>query len=142
LYKYDLSLDTVYRLTEYVTGVSGITPYSPAISLAQESDLIVYTYYIKNSYQIWAAVEPEFKHIPVSKYDINLDAGTLPPLKHLGSNLVDITLYNSHKELKLPADSLREIRYRPKSSSTIFLIMQAWVLPQVFTGITLRAVLI
>lgn len=114
LYKYDLSLDTVYRLTEYVTGVSGITPYSPAISLAQESDLIVYTYYIKNSYQIWAAVEPEFKHIPVSKYDINLDAGTLPPLKHLGSNLVDNTLYNSHKELKLPADSLREIRYRPK----------------------------
>jgi len=114
LYKYDLSLDSVYRLTEYVTGISGITPYSPAISLAQESDLLVYTYYIKNSYQIWAASETEFKHIPVSKYNINFDAGTLPPLKHLGSNLVDNTLYNSHMELNLPTDSTREIRYRPK----------------------------
>jgi len=35
LYKYDLQTDRVYRLTEYLTGISGITLFSPAISTRQ-----------------------------------------------------------------------------------------------------------
>ncbi|HBE42666.1 MAG TPA: tolB protein precursor, partial [Bacteroidales bacterium] len=52
LYEYDLESDRLYRLTEYMTGISGITPYSPAISVSLDGNIISYTYYFNNKYQI------------------------------------------------------------------------------------------
>lgn len=115
LYKYDLNSQSVYRLTEYMTGVSGITPYSPAISVARTGNLIAYTYYFNNEYHIWAANDEEFKHTPVvNKNYVNLDAGTLPPLKHIAYNTVDTNLYNRQEVSDLPADSLKEVPYQSK----------------------------
>ncbi len=114
LYRYDPLSDQVVRLTDLITGISGITAFSPAISIAREKDLIAYTYYTKNSYQLWLASADEFSGMVRDKREINLDAGTLPPLRHYSYNLVDTVLYNNTVVTELPVDSVKEVPYRAK----------------------------
>ncbi len=115
LYRYDIEDDKLYRLTEYVTGISGITPFSPAISTARDNDLMAYTYYFNNSYEIYSAKGSEFTPIETNRDIVNFDAGTLPPLTHLKSNIVDASLYNRSKEsFVLPPDSILDVPYRPR----------------------------
>ncbi len=45
---------------------------------------------------------------------MNFDAGTLPPLKYFGANLVDTTIYNPEEIADLPSDSIKEVPYHPK----------------------------
>lgn len=60
LFMYDLDQKNVFRLTRYMTGISGISTLSPAISYAKDVDKLVYTYYRKNQYEIIAASREEF----------------------------------------------------------------------------------
>ncbi len=114
LYRYDLKTGHVYRLTDFMTGISGITTYSPAISISSGSDLIVYSYYFRNGYQIMASGSDQFSITEVDGKYINYDAGTLPPLKHAAFNLVDTTLYNMKDISDLPVDSVKDVPYKPK----------------------------
>jgi Tol biopolymer transport system component len=114
LYKYDLVTNRLFRLTDYMTGISGITAFSPAISVSAEKNLITYNYYFNNKYHIWTAGENQFKSIEADKYSVNLDAGTLPPLKHLALNVVDTALHNRIKMADLPVDSMKIIPFRSK----------------------------
>src|SRR5690606_34919537 len=43
LYRYDLSSQEIRQLTNYYTGISGITLYSPAVSISRNSGEIAYT---------------------------------------------------------------------------------------------------
>jgi hypothetical protein len=114
LYKYDLETEQVYKLTDYMTGISGITTYSPAISVASGSDLIVYNYYFNNRYQIISATDSQFIHTEADRYSLNYDAGTLPPLKHVALNLIDSTLHNRRKITDLPRDSVKYVPYKSR----------------------------
>jgi Tol biopolymer transport system component len=114
LYKYDLRSGTVYRLTNFITGISGITDFSPALSISPGHDLLLYNYYFKGGYQIVIAREDQFHPRKVSGTTVDFDPGTLPPLKHVSENLVDTILYNSEKIKQLPVDSIREVKYKPK----------------------------
>jgi len=115
LFAYDLDSEKVYRLTRFKTGISGLTPYSPAMSAATGRDLIAYTYYNKNSYEIYTASSSDFRFEEMDKSTVDFEPGTLPPLNHHFSNIVDATLYNrSENELTLHPDSMKIIPYRPK----------------------------
>jgi len=114
LYKYDLTTEKVYRLTEYITGISGITAYSPAISVSGDEDLIAYTYYIKSNYQIYIAGADQFVAREIDRHFIDYDPGTLPPLKNISFNIVDTTLQQRHKIVRLPKDSVKIIPFRSK----------------------------
>jgi Tol biopolymer transport system component len=114
LYKYDLQTDRVYRLTEYLTGITGITLFSPAISTDRENGLIAYTHYYNKNYEIYVANENDFTPVEVDKYEVNFDAGTLPVLKHLSVNIVDSALCNRFPAIALPVDSIEVLPYRPK----------------------------
>lgn len=115
LYRYHIEDDKLYRLTEYVTGISGITPLSPAISTARNNDLIAYTYYLNNNYEIYTARGSEFIPVETNRDSLNFDAGTLPPLLHFKSKIVDASLYNRPNDPNiLPPDSIRDVPYRPR----------------------------
>ncbi len=114
LYKYELESQKLFRLTEYMTGISGITPYSPAISISRNKDLIVYNYYFDSKYQILAANDNQFESKEVDKHKTDFMAGTLPPLEHHSVNLVDSTIYNRQRLQYLPPDSIKEVPYKPK----------------------------
>lgn len=114
LYKYEIETQDLERLTDLVTGISGITPFSPAFSVAREKDMVVYTYYFNNSYRIWIAEGTDFNPVTADRHLVNLEAGTLPPLRHIAGNVVDATLYNRFEIPGLAEDSLKEVAYRPK----------------------------
>jgi Tol biopolymer transport system component len=114
LYKYDLNTDKVFRLTQYMTGISGITTFSPAISTDRQNDLIAYTYYFNGNYEIYTASATEFNEEEVNGNQVNFDAATLPLLRHLSVNIVDSTLYNRPAVIALSVDSINNLPYRPK----------------------------
>jgi len=88
LYKYSLVENTVYQLTDYNTGICGITLLSPAISISK-NNFICYSYYNNKKYFIYSASLDSFPKIPVNPFELNYDAATLPPLERVGYNIVD-----------------------------------------------------
>ena len=114
LFRYYMGTGEMYRLTDYMTGISGITHFSPAISMARDVERISYSYYWKNGYQIYSATFDEFAPVEVSPDSVNFLAATLPPFNRAGVNLVD----SGFEERDPPAWSLAEefasAPYRPK----------------------------
>jgi Tol biopolymer transport system component len=114
MYKYEIGTGQLLRLTSYMTGVSGITPYSPAMSWSRDGDKTAYNYYIKNSYHIVVADVDDFKPAEADGSVISLEAGTLPPLDHAAVNLVDSALYSRKVVEPLPDDSVKHLPYKPR----------------------------
>lgn len=65
VFLYDLTDRQVYQLTNAFTGVSGITPISPAISWAPQADRLAITYYEKGDYNVYVIDNPRsMKRLP------------------------------------------------------------------------------
>lgn len=114
LYRYEQGSGKVFRLTSFLTGISGITAYSPAIDIARNTGQLVYTYYSQNGYQIYTSTISDFYETETNPFEINQEAGTLPPLNHVLINLVDSSLYNRPSIPEVQAGTFRKIPYRPK----------------------------
>lgn len=114
LYRYESGTGLLLRLTDYLTGISGITPWSPAISISNAAGKIAYNYYSGNAYHIIVADTGEFKATMADPARLDFGPATLPPMKHASVNQVDTTLYNRTEDFRLPADSVRNVDYKPK----------------------------
>ena len=113
LYKYSLEKQSVQQLTDYFTGISGITEFSPALSVSNKDD-ILYSYYRAQKYTIYNAKASDFKPEIVGNDDINFDAAELPPSKSVGVNIINANLDNFERFERIPKDSIRTIAYQPK----------------------------
>src|SRR5690606_27903448 len=78
MFRYTLATGRVERLTDYFTGISGITEYSPAMSISND-DEIVYSYFKKNQYTVYKAKSSEFTPEVIDASVSNFDAAMLPP---------------------------------------------------------------
>ncbi len=114
IYSYDLNTGAVYRLTDCLTGISGITMYAPAISISRMTDLIAYSCFDDTKYLIYSAGAGDFEKTAVDPLTVSLDAATLPPLHHVAVNIVDSSLYNRFDDDILPPDSIRNRKCRSK----------------------------
>src|SRR5699024_9313320 len=85
MYKYNIGENTVDQLTDYFTGISGITEYSPAISVSAEDD-IVYSYFYGGKYSIYRAESSDFIARPVDVHQTDFTAAMLPPVESRGVN--------------------------------------------------------
>ena len=113
LYRYTISTEKVEQLTNYFTGISGITEFSPALSISKNDD-ILYSYYQAQKYTIYNAKVAEFTAKPVDPQDVNLDAAILPPTKSTGVNIINPNLGHFSQFEKIPLSSIQTIPYRPK----------------------------
>jgi Tol biopolymer transport system component len=113
LYRYSISEKTVEQLTDYFTGISGITEYSPALSVSKNDD-ILYSYYRAQKYTIYNAKAADFKAKEVGVQELNFDAAALPPAKSVGVNIINANLNNFERFERIPKDSIRTIAYKPK----------------------------
>lgn len=113
LYRYSIEQKTVEQLTDYFTGISGITEYSPALSVSKNDD-ILYSYYRAQKYTIYNAKAAEFKAKEVGVQELNFDAAALPPAKSVGVNIINANLNNFERFERIPKDSIRTIAYKPK----------------------------
>ena len=113
LYRYTIASEQVEQLTEYFTGISGITEYSPALSVSRNDD-VLYSYYRSQKYTIYNAKANEFKSETVDASAINFDAATLPPLKQTGVDLINSNLRNFERFELLGSEQIRDAKYRPQ----------------------------
>lgn len=79
LYQYDFASGQVKQLTDYVTGVTGITAYSPALSISKGTGLMAYTYFSDAKYLLYTAMPGEFEARVVDADEVDLAPGVLPP---------------------------------------------------------------
>jgi len=87
LYRTDLNGELL-QMTDLKTGISGISQYSPAISVSKSGDRIAFTHYFKSGYDIYQAKEVAFIHKPVRPDDVHYEAGTLPVMLDRSHQLV------------------------------------------------------
>ncbi len=118
LYYYELESDELYRLTDYFTGISGITHLSPAITVAQSTGEIAYSYYSKGDYVIINAKPEEFRRVKVDPLHTDFTAATLPPIDRQGTKIIDKQLAQEPDSFQLSEDSVAMIKYKPKFALT------------------------
>lgn len=58
LYLHDLATDVTVRLTDFYTGVSGLTPLSPVLSWSHGSDRLAFVYFEKGKYDVYTLANP------------------------------------------------------------------------------------
>lgn len=111
LYEYEIYVDKVFRLTNFVTGIAGITELSPAYSIAEESGEIAYTLYGNDSYQIYLASPDDFEKEEVDRNMADFDPERLPPGGDRTLNLVE----NNLKRYPSESDTAFKSKpYKPK----------------------------
>jgi Tol biopolymer transport system component len=58
VFLYDLEANDVYQLTDFYTGAQGITPLSPVLSWARESDRLAFVYFEASQYDVYSITNP------------------------------------------------------------------------------------
>ena len=112
MYRYTFSNGEVDKMTNLFTGISGITEYSPALSISNNDD-IVYSYYRAQKYSLYTAKASDFKGTRVDTTFTYSDAGVLPPGRAVGVNLINANLNNFLAYPRIPTDSVKSIPYKP-----------------------------
>lgn len=113
LYEYTFADQQVKQLTDYFTGISGITEFSPALSVSRNDD-IVYSYYRSQRYTLYNSPLSNFKAKPVDANSVNFDAAILPPKETEGVDIINSNLGNFERFERTTTDSMRLVPYRPK----------------------------
>ena len=80
IYRLDLASNTTYRVTELVTGVSGITYLSPALSVAQQTGRVMFSVFERAGTNIYALEAERAVGRPAEPNMIVSRLATLPPL--------------------------------------------------------------
>ncbi|MEZ4907708.1 MAG: hypothetical protein R2771_08765 [Saprospiraceae bacterium] len=114
LYKYDVSSGKLYQKTEIMTGISGISEFSPAISIAQKNDKLLYTVYFDKKYSIYQTRAENLLNIEVSPEDVNMEAGTLQRSIPDIQNVVNTNLKIFNRLKPMPDSLFNNKPYRPQ----------------------------
>lgn len=114
LYRYTISGKQIEKMTNFYTGISGITVYSPAVSIASKTGQMAYTYFFNGKYTILEAKENEFLYSLVEN-SIEKKAATLAPLEWKeGRNIVQENLSKTNLSVRTPTSSFKNLTYKPK----------------------------
>lgn len=114
LYRYQPDNGKVYQLTDLVTGISGITHYAPAISIAKRRGRVLYTYFSQNGYRIYRARPEDFLSREVEPDAVDFTAATLPKFNKQATAHVDHILQQLSPAAGLPDSAFSTVPYRPQ----------------------------
>ena len=112
VYRYEFQGGNLYQVTDLVTGVSGITALSPAISSASAANRLVYTAFERGDYNLYRIDDlEELAGVPIEEAIAGVSPAVLPP-QDRSPGLVSVLL--AEPELGL-ADTLTfaGAAYRP-----------------------------
>lgn len=113
MFRYSMETTGVERLTDYFTGISGITEYSPAMSISNDDD-IVYSYFRANQYSIYKAKASDFEAEIVDGGTSDFTAAMLPPHVDRGVNVVNTNLQNFNAYRRITESQINAVPYRSK----------------------------
>ncbi len=117
LYHLDLKTGQVQQMTNLLTGVSGLTPYAPAITASRSAKRprLIYTHYHNNKYEIHQARPDDFQPQVVNPGEVVQDAAFLFHSKPVAQHPVDAQLLAL--DMIRPAvseDAFTEQPYKPR----------------------------
>lgn len=114
MYRYDLNSGRVYQMTNYFSGISGITVFAPAITIARDKDLMAYVHFNNNKYTIFSAPLSNFLNREVDPDNIDFRAAILPPYNPNKLSIVERNLKN--REFITDTLTIKKVEkeYRPK----------------------------
>lgn len=115
LYSYDISKKEIRKLTNFYTGISGITMYSPAISVASNSGEILYNYFSKGEYSIVKAVKTELLNESLSESLLSETGSILAPGNQInGADIVSTNLKADYLKTRIGHGEFKNLKYSPK----------------------------
>lgn len=114
LYKYQLQDGDVFQMSNMATGISGITPYAPALSVDPNNGTIVYSRFFNRKYQIFSAKPGDFITVKVDPQTVDRSRANLPRVNPKSPDFVNTNLSNQALRVNLPADSVRKKKFDPK----------------------------
>lgn len=114
MYTYNISTGEIYRQTKILTGISGITPMAPAMSLARETNEITYSHYFKGQYSIYTADTIDFTPVKVDPNVVDFTASILPPFNRAVPGIIDNYLGTMSSLPLTPVDSFKNVPFKAK----------------------------
>jgi hypothetical protein len=112
IYKFLPDADQVLKMTDVNTGISGITPFSPALSIANNIDRVVYTHYFDGKYTLYSAREKAFLSQEVPKDEVDYAAATLPLVTPELTERINEDIANLDKVKPIEIDSFVKQPYK------------------------------
>lgn len=92
VYRYEFQGGQLYQVTDMYTGVTGITPLSPAISVASSGTRLVYTAYQLGNHDLYMIDDPaELAGVPIAAAIPGVSPALLPP-KDRSPGLLNVLL--------------------------------------------------
>ena len=116
LYRYEPATDSLFQLTDALTGISGITANAPALSVShsERRNRFVYSYYREGQYRIYTARDRDFLRRPVAADAVDMTPGRLLQPNRRAPLAVDANFAEHAHVTPLPDSSLRSVAYQPK----------------------------
>ncbi len=113
LFRVEVATGRLYQLTDLLGGVSGITSISPALSVATETDKLVFTAFEGGSYSIYTFDEAaDLAGQPPEFLDVAVNPAALPPEQRVSE---DVLILLDNPELGLPDTITFALdNYRPR----------------------------
>ncbi|HVG71567.1 MAG TPA: hypothetical protein VM819_11685 [Vicinamibacterales bacterium] len=130
VYRTDLATGNTVRITNVLSGVSGITPLTPALSVAAAAPNVVFSVFEADKYNIYATTDKELSAATSTATALNpQNAAILPPLTRK-ANDVDIAVL-----LQTPSAGLPETQKYPDKDYEAKLGLDTVIQPTVGIGV-------
>ncbi len=114
MYKYEPATGKVSRMTDFLTGLSGISRYSPVLSAARKRDRVLFTHYYGNEYIVKEASSDKLLNEEVDPRIVDFEAGTLPVVGLNRTDIVNANLNNIDEYAVLDENNFRSKKYSPR----------------------------
>ena len=114
IYRYDERRKEVYQMTDILTGISGITFFSPALSIGGRRDRLAFSHFANRKYNIHTVLASSLEGKLVNSTGIDMNAALLPPGNPRRANFVMASLDNFDRLVDQGYSNFFDRDYRPK----------------------------
>jgi hypothetical protein len=113
VYRTVLDTGEIFQVTRIATGIAGITPLSPAMTVSKGNGMMVFSIFQKSNYQIYQIDPSKNQETPVGERTENTpSAGIIPPINAEGKG--KIYDYHNDPATGLPKNTnFKEANYHP-----------------------------
>jgi len=113
IYSYNIETRKVTKLTNFFTGVSGMSMMSPALSFDYKTNRLFYNYYFNNTYQIYSVDADSLAMMNFDRSQREI-AGNLPPNQNLNNYVDSAILSDNYLFDNLPDVKGKFVPYKRK----------------------------
>ena len=113
MYRYIVSSGETYRMTDFLTGLSGIARYSPVLTASRKRDRVLFTHYSGGEYIVKSGTSENLLNQKVEDVStVDFGPATLPVAGLDHPDIVNAALKNKDSYEALSAEDIKAGKYR------------------------------